>query len=422
MASDKKDTSPLLFSRWTENRFFWILTGLCALLYFAFLGARGLWDPGESRYGDLSREMLDTGNWLVPHLNYSLYFEKPPLGYWLNALAMRIFGINETGVRFTTALAGFAGVLGTFFWAEKVFSRRAALLSAGVLMSSAGYFAWSQIPELDMLFSFFLCAGLALFYLAFELKVRPRLLMHLGYLALAAACLVKGLAGWVFPFVIVLAYLTLTRQWRRWKEFYPVSGIPLSVLAAGWWFAAVDRREPDFFNFFFVGEHLQRFATTKHSRTGRLWYFIPVVLGMLFPWTAALVPAVKRLIKEGCFKLASPAAKPFIYLALWAGSIFTVFSISSSKRPPYMVPLLPPLAVFIGWWFDRVWSEKEGLSGWFAVPYALLAGLTAAALFAAPRLLPYFDPAGLPDVAVPAFALLAAAGLALYYARKGNTP
>lgn len=418
-----KDNSPALFSRWTENRFFWILAGLCAALYFVFLGSRALWDPGESRYADLSREMLDTGNWLVPHLNYSLYFEKPPLGYWLNALAMRVFGINEFGVRFTTALAGFAGVLGTYFWTEKVFNRRTALLSAGILMTSAGYFAWSQIPELDMLFSLFMCAGLGLFYLAFELKQRPALFMHLGYALLGAACLVKGIVGWAFPFVIVVSYLVLTRQWRRWKEFYPASGIALSFLVAGWWFVVIDRLEPDFFNFFFVGEHLQRFATTKHSRTGRIWYFIPVVLGMLFPWTAALVPAAKRLIKEGCFKLTSPAARPFIYMLLWAGSLFAVFSISSSKRPPYMVPLLPPVAVMLGWWFDRVWNEREGVFGWFAVPYAVLAGLISIALFAAPHFAKdLIDPRYMPNVLVPAFAMGLSAVLVWFYAKRGNTP
>ncbi len=239
---------------------------------------------------------------------------------------------------------------------------------------------------------------------------------------LGAACLVKGIVAWAFPFVIVIAYLVLTRQWRRWREFYPATGILLSVITVRWWFAAIDRREPDFFNFFFIGEHLQRFSTTKHSRTGQLWYFVPVVLGLLFPWTAALVPAVKRLYKEGLFKLSNPAARPFIYMAVWALSIFCVFSISSSKRPPYMIPLMPPLAVMLAWWFDRIWTERDGFFRWFAIPYAVLAVLVAIGMFVALPHVKYLDPAVMPSVIAPALALIFSAALAVYYARRGNAP
>ncbi|MFA6582998.1 MAG: glycosyltransferase family 39 protein [Elusimicrobiaceae bacterium] len=413
----ERDNSPVLFKPWTERRFFWILSGLCLLLYLAFTGSRALWDPGESRYADLSRAILDSGDWLVPRLNGVLYFEKPPLGYWLNALAMKVFGINEFAVRFVTAVSGLLGIFGLYWWASRVFSRRIALLSAAILATSAGYFAWSQIPELDMLFSLFLCGGLALFYLGFENKFRPFLSMHLAYFLIGLACLVKGIVAWGFPFIIISVYLTVTRQWKRWREFYPASGILLTLVSGGWWFVAVNAVQPDFFNFFFVGEHLQRFATKKHSRTGQFWYFIPVVAGMFFPWTAALVPALRAVWAE-----LKRLSKPFVFMAVWVLVIFGIFSLSGSKRPPYMVPVLPPLAVLLAWWFDSKWNDAKGLFGWFSVPYAVLSVLVGAGMFIALPRIKYMDPALSVNCFWPAFFLMLSGALVWFYGKRQNAP
>lgn len=412
---------PLLFPGISEKKSFWLLMSACALVFFSLLSLRALWDPGEGRYAAISREMLESGNWLVPHLNFVRYFEKPPLGYWLNALSMKVFGMNEFGARFFTALSGFLTVLGTYFFGRRVFNERTGILSAGVLFTSLGFFGYTQILELDMMLTFFVCFGLGLLYLGFEKRLKPLLTVHLGYLMLGLGCLVKGPVSFVLPFLIVGAYLFAVRGWGRWKQLYPVTGILLSILIAAPWFWAISVKEPGFLNFFFIKEHIQRFATTSHSRMGQFWYFVPVLILGMYPWTVVLPSAIAGVWRKWR-KKGDPDSKPLIYLALWSVLIFLFFSFSGCKRPPYILLIFPPLAIMVGYYWQSVWDGSETLFKNIVLPFAAFNAVVGLGLVIAPRHIKYLDPGAGGGFFLPLCVLILGALHVALASRRRKTP
>ena len=114
------------------------------------LGSFGLWEPDEARYAEIAREMLQSGNMLVPHLNYVAYVEKPPLLYWLTTLSFWIFGVSEFAARLPVALSAIAGILATYLFALRAFGRRHAILAAAILATTPLYALMAQVLTTDM--------------------------------------------------------------------------------------------------------------------------------------------------------------------------------------------------------------------------------------------------------------------------------
>src|ERR1700730_15882975 len=126
---------------------------IASLAFFFHLGAYGFWEPDEARYGEIAREMLALRDFIVPHLNYVAYVEKPPLLYWLTALSFRIFGINEFAARLVSAMSALIGVFATFMFADRVMGRRRALSAPELLATAPLYAIMAQVLTTDMLLS-----------------------------------------------------------------------------------------------------------------------------------------------------------------------------------------------------------------------------------------------------------------------------
>jgi len=367
-----------------RNWLLWTWLGLLGAAVSVVGALRALWDPGEGRYGEIAREMVATGDWLVPHLNFVRYFEKPPLGYWLNAVSMKVFGVTEFAVRLPTILSALACVIGIYWFSKKLSGARVASLSAAVLATCVGFAAYAQIPELDMLLTALFCWALWCFYAGFELKIAPRLTLHLSYVLFSLGCLVKGPVSFVLGGAVIFWYLTLTRQWNRWRDLYLPTGAALCALVTLPWFIAICARDPKFFDFFIIREHIQRFSSKVHHRTGGWWYFLPVLIGGMYPWICALPAALKERflkVRERGFA----ASRADIFMFLWFFLIFAFFSVSSSKRPPYILPVFPPLAFWIAQWLDSGVDNGGKLVRAFAVPLVFLNVLLGAAMIIAPQ-------------------------------------
>lgn len=404
----------------SRKRYLFLLLAVSAVLLFAVPGKRALWDPGEGRYGEISREMAESGDYLVPRLNYVRYFEKPPLMYWLNAFAMKTFGAGEFGARFFTSLFGWLSLLGTFILALLLFPGGAEVSAFAVLLSSIGFFAYTQIPELDMALTFFVLAGLGLFYAGFEKRIKsPAAAARAAYFFLGLGTLVKGPVAFVLPGIVVFLYLTITWQWRRWRELRLFSGLLIFLAVTAPWFWAVSKRETEFFNFFFIREHFQRYTTTVHGRKGSSLYFLPVLLLGMAPWSMFLLPAFRHFCSKGKGFLLSEAGKPVVYLSLWSAAIFLFFSVSSSKRPPYLLLIFPPLAVLLGAYFDEMKSGGPGKIFRPLLAAGIVNAVMAAAIITVPKYIkdlgPEFSLAWHFPVAV---LLLCDAALVFHYRRR----
>jgi len=319
------------------------------------LGRLPLIDPDEGRYAEIPREMLEQGDLITPTLNYVKYFEKPPLLYWINAASLKLFGQTELAARLPSALCGLLTVLATYIIARRLFERRTALISALILGTSAGFVLQSRIILTDMLLTFCLTAALGAFICAVQREGRrgSALPWYLFYLFCALAVLAKGLIGIVFPCGIVFLYLLLGRRWRLLAEMRLATGLLLFLAVTVPWFAAVSLRNPEFARFFFIHEHFERFTTAVHGRHQPFWFFVPVLLGTMLPWSFFIPGALSRAWRDRHHEEAQSG----LYLLIWAIVIFLFFSKSNSKLIPYILPIFPPLAILIA---HRINGMMEG--------------------------------------------------------------
>jgi 4-amino-4-deoxy-L-arabinose transferase-like glycosyltransferase len=324
------------------------LVALILIMGIPFLQSLGrlpLIDPDEGRYAEIPREMLERADLITPTLNYVKYFEKPPLLYWLNAASIKLFGVNEFAARFPSAICGLLTVLATYLIARHLYERRTALFAAIVLATSTGFVLLSRIILTDMLLTLCLTVALGGFIVAAQRENQrgSALPWYLFYAFSALAVLTKGLIGIVFPGGIVFLYMLFTGRWNLLGRMRLPSGIALFLLIAAPWFVVVSMRNPEFAYFFFIHEHFERFSGKMHGRYQPFWFFVPVMLGIMFPWSFMIPGALVRAWRER----SHTGGRAGVFLLIWILLIFLFFSKSNSKLIPYMLPIFPPLAMLI---------------------------------------------------------------------------
>lgn len=329
-----------------------ILLVVLGFPFLQFLGGLPLIDPDEGRYAEIPREMLEHGDFITPTLNYVKYFEKPPLLYWLNAASLKLSGLTEQAARLPSALAGLLTILATYIIARRLFGRRTALIAALILGTSAGFVLQSRIILTDMLLTFCLTAALGAFIIACQREGRrsTRFPWYAFYLFCALAMLAKGLIGIVFPAGIIFFYLLLGGRWRLLREMHIASGLALFLAVAAPWFVAVSLRNPGFAHFFFIHEHFERFTSTVHGRYQPFWFFVPVLLATMLPWSFFIPGALTKAWRDR----HRDDSQAGLYLLIWTVLIFLFFSKSNSKLIPYILPIFPPLAILIASRIDGV--------------------------------------------------------------------
>ena len=312
-----------------------ILMAAGLVIFFYRLGVPGLMDPDEGRYAEIAREFFVWRDWGIPHLNLLPYLEKPPLVYWLTALSFKVCGYTEAAARLAPAVSALGGVFLAYGLGRALWGPGPGVLGALVLASAAGYVALGRILTLDMTFALYLNLGIGLGYLA--LSRGQNRLWPWAYLALALAVLTKG------PVALVLAGLTwvvwVMANRRTWRPLVQPWGWALLAVITLPWFVYVQWRYPEFFRFFILEQHFGRFLTPAiHPEP--LWYYVPVLLGLLLPWTW-LLPWT--LAAGGRWR--DPDHR---FLVIWAAVIVVFFSLSRGKLSPYILPALLPLALLVG--------------------------------------------------------------------------
>lgn len=347
----------------------WLLALVAALAWFAPLDFRHLQHPDEGRYAEIAREMAASGDFVTPRLNDLKYFEKPPLQYWLGALAFTAFGVDEWTARLPTAVAGFLAVIAIGFAGARLAGREAGVYAGLVLLGCVWHVGMGHLLSLDGLLAFCMTLALCAFLLAQRDGLAPREVrwwMLACYAALAAATLTKGLVAPAVAGATLVLYSLVARDAGPWRRLHPVAGTLVFLAIAAPWFVLVSARNPEFAHFFFVHEHFQRFLTETHNRTGEWWYFVPWFVLGLMPWLVVWLVALPRSILA-----ARRNANGFCwerFCLVWAAFIIVFFSLSGSKLPSYILPMFPALALVIGFELTRLSSRALM---WIALPLAL---------------------------------------------------
>jgi 4-amino-4-deoxy-L-arabinose transferase-like glycosyltransferase len=341
---------------------FILLTLGIILLYGLFLGSYPLSVPDEARYAEIPREMLANHNFITPYLNGVKYFEKPALFYWLQAGALQLFGLQEWATRLVNVSMALLGCLLTYSGGRLLFDRRSGLLASIILATSALYFGMAHIITLDMTFSVLLSACLLFFLLAVKNpgEKPPRIFCYSAYVMAALAMLTKGLAGIVLPGVVIGAWILLLNEWRLLKNIYLPSGMLIFLTLVLPWHFLVQQQNPEFFHFYFIEQHFLRYLTTYAKRYQPVWFFVPILLAGLLPWTAFLPQAIKY--HWPLHWATRQQQRIGLFLLLWAALIFLFFSFSDSKLIPYILPLFPPLALLVGHYLSAGWQGGRQFS------------------------------------------------------------
>jgi 4-amino-4-deoxy-L-arabinose transferase-like glycosyltransferase len=335
-----------------------LIIGSC----FAFmLGSRPLNVPDEGRYSEIPREMLVSHDFVTPRINHIVYFEKPPLFYWMQTASLKSFGLNEWSSRFMTALMALIGCLGTYVAGRKLYDRKTGWFAALTLSSSLLYFILARFVSPDMTVSVLICFSLFSFILRYY---------YLLYIFAALAVLAKGLIGIIFPGSIIFLWLLLTNNWKLLKECKLLSGTILFLAITLPWHILVQLRNPEFFNYYFITQQFSRYLTMSAGRYEPTWYYIPIFLLGLFPWTGFLLGTAETTNRKNSTDL---------FLLISAVFIFVFYSVSHSKLIPYILPCSPFIALLMGKYFASDIKSKRSLVCGFIVTPLMCLGLVIAA-------------------------------------------
>lgn len=321
---------------------------LLSLLTFTVgLGRQAITDGDEAYYAEAAREMVESGDWLTPHFNYADRWQKPILYYWVTAATFVVAGVTEWGARGFASASGIALVLLTFAIGRRLLERAdAAWLGAAIVATCYGYFALARLGLPDLPLALFTTLGVFLW-----LEHRP----WLAGLAVALGFLDKGPLALIIPAVILLPM-----AWReRWQG---APGAPAAIslrvgdiaraalvfvlVATPWYAAMVAEHGTVYLKSFFVGDNLERFATDRFNEPRALWFYLPIVVGGIFPWTAYLLVLPWRRTVDLVRRRATLSASEW-RLIIWTAAPLLFFTASIGKQPRYILPVLPPLALLL---------------------------------------------------------------------------
>jgi 4-amino-4-deoxy-L-arabinose transferase-like glycosyltransferase len=378
------------------TRMSWAIVAVFVLLgVLLSMSPWGLWDPDEGRYADVARLMLERHDFVTPRINGVVMLDKPPLVYWVTAASLAVWGNNERGARFGQTLFALGLLLIAFEVAWLLYRDRRALITVLILGSSVGFFVAGHFLTHDLGLTFFvgltlLCflegwhAGAASAGAASAAGATGATRWYLGMFAAAAGgVLTKGPVAIVLAGMTGLTFIALVGGWRRLREIPWVRGTLLFLVITVPWFVAVSIANPEFLEYFFIHEHLTRFATTVHHRQGPLYYYLVVGAGGLLPWTPLLFMRMAR----GPRRLAALAGafrrEDAAFLCAWIAPTLAFFSVSQSKLPAYILPIFPALAIAVAVVLDDNLRRRARRGAIYLAPLvAPLVILAGAAVYA----------------------------------------
>ena len=319
-----------------------VIIGIFLLLYILPLGIRPIIIPDESRYAEIPREMIASGDWIVPRLNGLRYFEKPVMGYWLNALSIKLFGENAFAVRFPSAAATGLSAFMVFLLIRRFSGgTTAATQAALIFLTSFIVFGIGTFNILDSMLAMFVTASMTSFFFAHNAdSSKKNVFLLLFGVFCALAFLTKGFLAFAIPVVAIVPFMI----WEgRFKSLFIICRLPIiaAILVVIPWAVMVHFKAPDFWNFFVFNEHIKRFLSSGAQHHESFWYYIYLFPAAALPWTCLFPAAILGLKKTGI------KASIIRFAICWFFFPFLFFSVSKGKILTYILPCFPPFAMLM---------------------------------------------------------------------------
>ena len=344
-------------------------------LYLALFGLAlfmlGSWmlpvtDPVESNYTQTAKEMIAAGDYMSPRIFGNYWYDKPILFYLELIAAFKMFGMTDFAARFFPAVFAIAGVLVTYAFAAKLYSRKVGLVSAVLLATTVEYWYLGHAIITDMTLWLTVSLTLISFYKGYETD-KP-VYYYLAFDAAAVAVLTKGPIGLALPGLVILVFLTWQRALRMLLSVHMLGGLALFFAIVSIWYLPMYMLHGSDFVDTFLGVHNALRATVpEHPRNSVWYYYLLVFVVGFFPWSFVIVPAFfKKLFTR---QLHLPAGDKERFLMVWALAVFVAFECMASKYTTYTFPYMMPLAIFMGQYFvaheKMFWRMAKGMSAFY---------------------------------------------------------
>lgn len=312
---------------------------MAAAIFIAFfwnLGAVPLYDLDEGAFSEATREMLASGNYITPHRDGEPRYDKPVLIYWLQALSVKLGGLDELSLRLPSALAASLWAWALYLFARPRLDATGATVAVLLMINSLQVGIIAKAATADALLNLWLALALFDIYRYAEQPSRTRpwrcyLWMGLGFLT-------KGPVAVLFPFLISLVYFLSLHRFRDWLRalFDPLGWLLFLVLVLPWHLAIYLDSGTGFFESFYLHHNLGRYEDAIHGHGGFPFYYVVVVPLILLPfsgWFLHLLPRVPGGLKD-----------PFDrFLWLWFAAVVLFFSFSGTQLPHYALYGASPL-------------------------------------------------------------------------------
>ena len=318
--------------------------GLVATAFFLDLGRAHFWDPGEGRYAEAVREMLLTGNWIVPTLNFAHYYDKPPGFFWMVAAAFRLFGQTEWAARLPAVCAAIALIVATVAFAWRRLGPAASLGAGSILATAGAFVVLGRSVRMDMILA--LTVGATLFH-AYTLWAdedgpgaahSPAPRTWPLYVLPAFGLLVKGPIAIILPVLVLGAFTAVTGEYARLRRLRPGFGLAVALVIASSWYAIAAVHAPDYLWTFLWRQNVDRFleGTSGSGHSEPLWFYLWVLPVTFLPWTLFLPGAARRAVQR-----ARRGEDLDLFLLTWIVVVFVFFTLSNAKLadvPPADLP------------------------------------------------------------------------------------
>ncbi len=340
----------------TAARIGWAILIVATLYvcYFSHLGAIGFVGPDEPRYAWIARDMAETRDWVTPRLYGKPWFEKPVLYYWGAALCFKLFGVSEAAARLPSAISALLATLALAWLALRLYAAETARWLLLLLPTTVGMIGFSHAASTDMPFSGMLtiamvCAAVVLGLTQNEntpiLPRTPWLALILFGFFLGLAVLAKGPAAIILSGGAIFFWALFTKRWRdAFRLFHPAALASFCLTALPWYILCA-RRNPDFFRIFIIEHNFKRYLTPEFQHIQPFWYYGPILLLGLMPWTVLLLGDMRQ--EFGLLRTALKSGSPATFFVCWIVFPILFFTISKSKLPGYILSAIPPFVALL---------------------------------------------------------------------------
>jgi 4-amino-4-deoxy-L-arabinose transferase-like glycosyltransferase len=374
----------------------------------------GLVDETEPLFAEAARQMTVTGNWITPYFNQETRFDKPPLVYWLMAVGYQVLGVNEWAVRLPSAIAAIVLTIACFltlrsfgvlpgnypsksqpFWLS-------ALIGAALAAFNLETLVWARQGVSDMLLNGCMGTGLLCFFWGYAASEKspqlPHFIPHKGYLLFyiltAFAVLTKGPVGIVLPGLILLTFLLYTNQLKAVIQEMKVllGSLIFLAIALPWFILVTLANGQEYIDSFFGYHNVERFTQVVNGHSAPWYFYFLVVLIGFLPWSVYLPISIHRLQfwNRSFWVEKSRSNQLGLFAFFWFANIFIFFSISVTKLPSYVLPLMPAAALLVAlFWSELLTSKRSANKGlsWSIIVNIVLLIVTATFCFYSPRLI-----------------------------------